>query len=72
MERLLNLYDSELLSRFMKRGERAGNGPREVHLPLIVTKADGMYRCRTKKVITVLHKRTGTVVKLFLRSKETG
>ena len=49
MEWLLNHYDSELLSRFMKRGERAGNGPREVHLPLIVTKADGPYRCRTKE-----------------------
>ena len=33
----------------MKRGERAGNGPREVHLPLIVTKADGSSRCRTKE-----------------------
>ena len=33
----------------MKRGERAGNGLREVHLPLIVTKADGPYKCRTKE-----------------------
>ena len=51
---------------------RAGNGPREVHLPLIVTEVGGStYEGPTgrtgvgpKKVITVLHKRTCTALKV--------
>ena len=56
---------------------RAGNGPRKVHLPLIVTEADGSTdegpTGRTgvgpRKVITVLHKRTCTLVNVvFFKS----
>ena len=57
----------------MYRGERAGNGPREVHLPLIVTEVGGSTdegpTGRTgvgpRKVITVLHKCTSIVVKVL-------
>ena len=79
MERLLNQEDSELWSGFYSyryEKKRAGNGPREVHLPLIVTEVGGSTdegpTGRTglgpRKVITVLHKRTCTVKYVVLRS----
>ena len=57
--------------------KRAGNSPRTIHLPLIVTEVGGSTdegpTGRTgvgpRKVITVLHKRTCTAVKVvFLKS----
>ena len=56
--------------------KRAGNGPRKVHLPLIVTEVGGSTdegpTGRTgvgpRKVVTVLHLRTCTVVKVVFMS----
>ena len=56
---------------------RAGNGPRKVHLPLIVTEVGGSMdeggpTGRTgvgpRKVITVLHKRRCTTIKVIFKS----